>query len=137
MLLLFWSLVDALTLWFYTSIPLLMHSFVFPRYKVSDTHALYTFSYADTKWVSAQKRSASRESMEPDMVPHSVRLSERWRSPNTLPIVAFSAERTMLREIAPESGLANHAERQLPEEHTLCLQPVVSLFAVPLDVCVD
>lgn len=108
---------------------ILIHFFTF-SYAV-----LYIFVY--TKWVNAPKRSESRESTEPVMVPHSVRLSERWRSPNTLPIVAFSAERTMLREIALESGLAVPAERQLPEEHTLCLQPVVSLFAVPSDVYED
>lgn len=71
------------------------------------------------------------------MVPPFVRSSERWRSPNTLRIVAFSAVKTMSREIALESGLAVPAERQLPEEHTPYPQPVVSPFAVPLDVYED
>ena len=93
--------------------------------------------FCNSRWESVPKRQESRESTEPDMVPPSVRLSERWRSPSTLPTVASSAVRIRSRELVPESGTAVLAERPWLVEHTLWAQPVGSLSAVPLDVYED
>lgn len=90
--------------------------------------------YNQTKWVSAPRRSESRESTEPDMVPLSVKSCERWKSLSTPPTVASSAERTLSSDPALESGTAGRARRLLLEVPTFCLQLVVSLFAVQLDV---
>ena len=65
------------------------------------------------------------------MVPHSERLSERWRCLSTLPTDAYFAERTMSSEHVLESGNANLAAKPLLEEPTHCPQPVVSQSVVP------
>ena len=83
-----------------------------------------------SKWVSARRRSESPESTEPDMVPHSVRSPERWKSPSTQHTIVSFAERTPLDVLAPEFGIADHAERWSLEVPTLSPQPVPFKHAV-------
>lgn len=77
------------------------------------------FVLYNSRWESVPRRQESRESTEPDMVPPFVRLSEKWKSLNTLPTVASSVVRIQSRELAQESGTAVLAERPWLVERTL------------------
>jgi hypothetical protein len=99
---------------------------------------LFLFSVTDffnlSKWESVPKRSESPESTEPDTVLLSVSLCERSRSLSIRLTSVSSAERTLSRELALESGTADLAARPLLEAPTLFPLLLPSLSAVPLDV---
>jgi len=108
------------------------------NFRQSTNLLLSSFSqiFNTSKWESAPRRLESQESTEPDMVPLSERLSERWRSPSIPLIAVFSAEKTLSSVSAPESGTADLVARLLLEEPTLCL-PLLELPSEVLLVVFD